>query len=287
MNIKTQPRIFKGVKKKKLFALGFFLVFFSVLLVGLEVQAAECSWDQLCYRPNIPIPIKSADGVIDFAQDNPVTDGTFLAKYIVAIYTYGAGFAGIIAMFMLVIAGWRWLLAAGNASKITEAKQIVNGVLLGLALLFGGQLLLRQISENFNSIQSLDVELSQDLIDSMQDANFGQCANMLAEHEKDDVKDLKCEDYNEQMLCEADLCKVDDGLSRIEKRADDRCVPRIVDNVFVECIQCPNTCPCTWYSSAFLANIDPCDCDNEEYEAGGPNREIGLPDIDGKCLELN
>ena len=46
------------MKKKKLFALGFFLVFFSVLLVGFEVQAVECSWNQLCYKPNVPIPVE-------------------------------------------------------------------------------------------------------------------------------------------------------------------------------------------------------------------------------------
>ena len=144
------------MKKKKLFALGFFLVFFSVLLVGFEVQAVECSWNQLCYKPNVPIPVE-VNGYNFAAEEILIENGDFLASYIVAIYIYGARFAGILAMFMLVIAGWRWLMAGGNAQQITEAKQIVQGVLLGLALLFGGQLLLSQISDNFDSIKSLDL----------------------------------------------------------------------------------------------------------------------------------
>ena len=144
------------MKKKKLFALGFFLVFFSVLLVGFEVQAVECSWNQLCYKPNVPIPVE-VNGYNFAAEEILIENGDFLASYIVAIYIYGARFAGILAMFMLVIAGWRWLMAGGNAQQITEAKQIVQGVLLGLALLFGGQLLLSQISDNFDSIKSLDI----------------------------------------------------------------------------------------------------------------------------------
>ena len=40
-------------------------------------------------------------------------------------------------MFMLVFAGWQWLMAAGRADQITKAKDTIVGVLVGLVLLFG------------------------------------------------------------------------------------------------------------------------------------------------------
>jgi hypothetical protein len=144
------------MKKIKLLSWAILIGLFVGLFAVNIVQANEaCGITDICYKPNVPIKIEV--GGVNFAQASKVEGGAFLSKYIVAIYQYGAGFAGIVAMFMLVIAGWRWLMAGGNAQKITSAKDIVNGVLIGLALLFGGQLLLRQISEDFASIPTLDI----------------------------------------------------------------------------------------------------------------------------------
>ena len=88
-----------------------------------------------------------------------VVTGNTLAKYIVAVYRYGGIFAGVVAMFMLVYAGWEWLLAGGNTGKISRAKEKINGTLIGLALLFGGYVLLSLISANLVTFKSLDTTL--------------------------------------------------------------------------------------------------------------------------------
>jgi len=78
-----------------------------------------------------------------------------LGEYIKALYNYGAMLAGVVAMFMLVFAGWRWLMAAGSAEKISNAKDTISGVLIGLILLFGGYILLSQISVGLVSFNQL------------------------------------------------------------------------------------------------------------------------------------
>ncbi|MBT6819466.1 MAG: hypothetical protein HOA57_03770, partial [Candidatus Magasanikbacteria bacterium] len=85
-------------------------------------------------------------------------DGESIGKYISGIYDFTAGFVGIIAMFMLVIAGWQWLFAAGSADKINNAKGTINGVLIGLALLFGGHIILEQISVRLTEFEGITMD---------------------------------------------------------------------------------------------------------------------------------
>lgn len=123
----------------------FWAIFGAVIAYAIPSEIPEPNIlpkNNLTFTPNIRIPGTVFDG------SKIVVDGDLIGKYVVAVYTYGAGFAGIVAMFMLVLAGWKWLMAAGNSQKIASAKEMINGVLVGLALLFGGQLLLSQISTN-------------------------------------------------------------------------------------------------------------------------------------------
>lgn len=176
------------------------------------------------FTPQVEIPI-TVEGT-NFASDNlSVEDGTFLARYIVAIYSYGAGFAGIVAMFMLVLAGWKWLMAAGNPSKIQSAKETINGVLIGLALLFGGQLLLRQISSNFSLVKSLDIHTP--ITESCGEFNLTQCGGFVLTSPRDG-EDEDFSYYCRGLICEPDKsCVYLEGVDEELADEDSPCDPRI------------------------------------------------------------
>ncbi len=132
-----------------------FLVFTSIFLFFSTVLAADnCPDGKICFTPSISIP-----GLYQAGQSFPV-DGSSLAEYIKGVYRYGGIFSGIVAMFMLVYAGWQWLLAGGNSGKISQAKEKINGTLIGLVILFGGYLLLSLISKNLISFNSIDTKLA-------------------------------------------------------------------------------------------------------------------------------
>ena len=188
---------------------------------------------ELRFKPNVEIPGMSA--VFDKAHDFDVAtnrvylipdDGTGVAKYIVTLYSYSAVFVGIVAMFMLVLAGWQWLMAGGDSGKINQAKDNINAVLIGLALLFGGYILLRQIGRNLTNFGSLNVPPPPDLVDNV--GTSGNCltASDCAEnylclspvHNPDftcpeeyvGVSFVKCENKtNDRELC---LCSPEDSL---------------------------------------------------------------------------
>jgi len=106
----------------------------------------------ICFKPNVRLP------GTDFDVEQLNIKPNSIAKYIVAIYNYGASVAGIIAMFILVLAGYKWLFAAGSSDQIGQAKDMITGVFVGLILLFGGHFLLKQISVNLVEFKPIDIE---------------------------------------------------------------------------------------------------------------------------------
>jgi hypothetical protein len=142
--------------KKIILSLVLFLglVLLNFFIVTTDVLAVDtCPKGELCLTPSMSIPGFYTAG------DKIIITGASLANYIKAIYRYGGMFASIVAMFMLVYTGWQWLLAGGNSSKISQAKDKINGTLVGLVILFGGYLLLSLISKNLISFQPLTTRL--------------------------------------------------------------------------------------------------------------------------------
>ncbi len=129
-----------------------FFVFAQTAVTSETTKDAKAEYKGIKFTPSINIPDSIFTGEI-------IVTGDTLGNYIVAVYRYGGIFAGIVAMFMLVYAGWEWLLAGGNSSKISQAKNKISGTLIGLALLFGGYLLLSLISKNLISFKSLEANL--------------------------------------------------------------------------------------------------------------------------------
>lgn len=119
------------------------LIFLGAFILAANLALAA----PIQFEPNVKIPGVNITSV----------GGDTLARYIVGLYRYGASFAGAAAMFMLVFAGWQWLFAAGDSSKVAKAKDTINGVLIGLILLFGGYLLLSQISSGLVRFNNLEL----------------------------------------------------------------------------------------------------------------------------------
>ncbi len=114
----------------------------------------------ICFVPQITIPgLQLGDANAAECPGGVIlsSKGDAIVLYINALYRYAAGFAGVIAMFMIVFASWQWIMASGNAGKIDNAKDTIKGALLGLTLLFTGNLLLSNITDNLVNFQSLNI----------------------------------------------------------------------------------------------------------------------------------
>ena len=105
--------------KQKLFApkTGLFLLIIAGLFL-MNINFAEAvEWKTITDLPGLP-------------AGKPVT----LDNFIIVLYDFLLSAVGIAAMFMIVIGGFRYLTAAGNAAALSEAKDIIYSALYGLLL---------------------------------------------------------------------------------------------------------------------------------------------------------
>lgn len=90
----------------------------------------------------------------------PITvDGYLFGKFIFALFTYSIYLSGVLAVIFVSIAGFKWVSAGGNQSKITEAKnQLINSI-TGMFLVFATFLILSTINEDLVIMKEIKTEL--------------------------------------------------------------------------------------------------------------------------------
>jgi len=81
----------------------------------------------------------------------PCSEAIGIGQCIADIYTWSLSIVGIIAFATAIYAGVIWMTAAGNASKIKEAKDRMSNAVLGIVLLFSSFLILNTINPDLTS----------------------------------------------------------------------------------------------------------------------------------------
>jgi hypothetical protein len=86
-------------------------------------------------------------GTNDFATGNSqINIGTKpLVETIAGIVNIVLGFLGVIAVLLILYAGWLWMTSQGNSEKIQRAKLIIVSAVIGLAIIFSAYALSRFI----------------------------------------------------------------------------------------------------------------------------------------------
>lgn len=84
---------------------------------------------------NLQVPIKE--------QEKTATN---YANYIKTIYEFGVAGAGVIAVVMIMVGGIMWVVAAGNPTKIGQAKEYITNAIIGILLVLGSYTLLQTIN---------------------------------------------------------------------------------------------------------------------------------------------
>jgi len=88
------------------------------------------------YKLMVPLP----------TPEGTVSTTTGIVDYIKTLYFFGIGLSGIIAMILIVIAGFQWVTAAGKMSTITQAKSRISNAIFGLVILLASYLILNTIN---------------------------------------------------------------------------------------------------------------------------------------------
>lgn len=121
-------------------------------------------------NPKLQVSIPGFSGFRNITCDQPTTSPDdenkrqalycvvpWLADYINGLYRYGIGIIVILAVIVMMIAGVMWLTAAGNETKIADAKQWLAGGVLGIFIATGSYLFLNVINPVLTQLSPIKV----------------------------------------------------------------------------------------------------------------------------------
>lgn len=69
-----------------------------------------------------------------------------LGEYIPTVYTYLVGIAGLLAALLIIKGGFEYITSAGDASRVTAAKETITNSIIGLVLVLGSYVVLNTIN---------------------------------------------------------------------------------------------------------------------------------------------
>jgi hypothetical protein len=81
----------------------------------------------------------------------------WLGQYIAGIYNYALAIVGIIAALVLMGGGLLWLVSGGDASRISQAKELIIGSITGLVIMSASYIILLQVNPNLINLSSINI----------------------------------------------------------------------------------------------------------------------------------
>lgn len=113
--------------------------------------------------PELAVPIP---GLAPFEAPAPQGSGSqayldlpYLGQYINAVYTYALGVAVTLATVMVVIGGLKWMLARGDSSKVSDAKETLSRAIIGMFLILGSYTVLKFINPELVNLRALRIQV--------------------------------------------------------------------------------------------------------------------------------
>jgi len=169
----------QATKPKNQASIGSNTVYYCCPIEVGELPAAK-PYESLEFTPQVKIPDSEFDqdkvlvGIYDEATNQVNTD--LLAKYIRAIYYYGLRIAAILAAIVLMAGGVLWIVSGGDASKVTQAKELIIGSVVGLIILLSSWIILNTINPSLINLKVLSTTLV-DVVDPEPKSFEGNLSN--------------------------------------------------------------------------------------------------------------
>ena len=146
----------------------FILVSFGVFFTGNNALAGKCDKDE-AGQPKCPSGFRLQVGIPGLTSACDYTAVSYpggkktetpkklycvksFPEYIQTFYNLFIGIVGILAVIMIMLGGFQWLLAAGNAQKISGAKTTIISAIMGLVLALSSYTILSFVSPNLTKL---------------------------------------------------------------------------------------------------------------------------------------
>jgi uncharacterized membrane protein len=108
-------------------------------------DAGKVAYAQSSKKENSNPSVDTKGNTVDPVTRKPVKE-TSVVSYVNNAYNWSAVFGGLLAVLMIIYAGYRYMTSYGDPEKIADAKDIVEKTLIGLGLLILAALILQTIN---------------------------------------------------------------------------------------------------------------------------------------------
>lgn len=155
------------MKRFKKFGAIFFISVYLFIGGILIIPASSLAVD-VNFKPQISIPgsefqqgvgttIGTTTDVENMETGNveKIIKSNLLARYVRTFYNWGLSIVGVLAVLILMAAGIIWITSMGDSGKISNAKKMIEGSILGSALLIGAWFFLNTINPDLTKLPSL------------------------------------------------------------------------------------------------------------------------------------
>lgn len=154
---------FQRTTKKYTILTGIVLVGFMFLFIPLTTRAISCDKVEEQGKIVLQVEIPFVTSVCEhetFAIKGAAAEKITVKKYyvdgmesyIAGIYNFFIGAIALAAVVMIMVGGFQWMVAAGNQSRISNAKTTITSAVSGLLLALMSYTLLNAISPRFTSL---------------------------------------------------------------------------------------------------------------------------------------
>ena len=151
-------------KIKKIFLLSIFISALSSPLFFAHAQdntapdlgASTPKISPVIDFPKLSVHLPGLNFDKSVCKDNECSNN-WLAEYIKALYQYGIGIIGILAVITMMIGGIVWLTAAGNSERVGEAKKWIGGSIFGVFIAFTSYLILEFVNPALTALSPIKI----------------------------------------------------------------------------------------------------------------------------------
>lgn len=119
------------------------LICLMVLGAGITAKAGAVPQLKGLPAPQPQVPLSgSGSGFLP----NPLRADTF-AELFTAIAAWAFSIVGLLAVVMIIVGGFQYIISAGEEAKIKEAKNTIRYAVIGLAVVLGSYAILAAIKD--------------------------------------------------------------------------------------------------------------------------------------------
>jgi hypothetical protein len=138
--------------------------------INCQIEIKEKETAGFIY-PKLSIPIPGFKGfssplqkclkegkTLEECKKEGVYEIPWLGEYIFALYTWSMRILAILAIVMITIGGFQWLISGGNREQIAKAKSRITSALIGLILILCSNLILSNINPRLTILKPISIK---------------------------------------------------------------------------------------------------------------------------------